>query len=268
LWRTHRPATTAAELPCWAQSERAKHLFPECQELFKFIGLPPYGDRPVLIASSLADAGFSPQVLGFADGYLVFRWQAGRRFDALQDEAPVERIASYLVERTRSFAASSASSEELSLMVRTNVAEALGRELPSSFELEIERPTFVDGRLSPCEWLATPDGQILKTDSSDHGDDHFFPGPCDVAWDIAGAISEWELDATATELLLRRYRAGSGDDAGPRLPAYVVAYSAFRLGWAELALVSAPEPERPALERLRERYRRQLTRATLARNFR
>ena len=40
----------------------------------------------------------------------------------------------------------------------------------------------------------------MKVDAAAHGDDHGFPGPVDVAWDLAGAVVEWELGGAARYL--------------------------------------------------------------------
>jgi hypothetical protein len=86
------------------------------------------------------------------------------------------------------------------------------------------------------EWIRTADGW-RKVDALDHGDDHFFPGhPQDPAWDLAGAIVELSLAPTAAAALVERYRRLSGDAAiAARLPAFRVAYLAFRAGYASIA---------------------------------
>jgi len=93
--------------------------------------------------------------------------------------------------------------------------------------------------MHPHEWVRAADGaadrKTWKTDAASHGDDHFFPGPTDIAWDLAGAIVEWELDAAASAFLLAEYRRRSGDDAEARLPGYLLAYALFQLGYAEMA---------------------------------
>jgi hypothetical protein len=78
-------------------------------------------------------------------------------------------------------------------------------------------------------------GEPLKTDAAAHGDDHFLPGPCDVAWDLAGAAAERGMDAAAEAALVAAYRRRSGDDAGGRLPAWRLAYVAVRTGWWRMA---------------------------------
>jgi thiamine kinase-like enzyme len=89
--------------------------------------------------------------------------------------------------------------------------------------------------MSPHEWLQSGDGRLLKLDATAHGDDHFFPGPCDIAWDLAGAIVEWNMDHRAKTLLLREYLKASGDDAAARIDAYVMAYTVFRFAWCKMA---------------------------------
>ena len=76
-------------------------------------------------------------------------------------------------------------------MAEHNLRE-LGLDLP--VELRLKRPVIADGRMQPHEWLLSKEGKLLKTDSGSHGDDHFFPGPTDIAWDLAGAIVEWQMN--------------------------------------------------------------------------
>jgi len=89
--------------------------------------------------------------------------------------------------------------------------------------------------MHPHEWLLTPQGRMLKTDSGSHGDDHFFPGPTDIAWDLAGAIVEWEMNPAQARAFLVCYTAMSGDDAGPRIGDFVIAYALFRCAWCHMA---------------------------------
>jgi hypothetical protein len=85
------------------------------------------------------------------------------------------------------------------------------------------------------EWLRSGSG-LLKVDVTDHHADHFFPGTGDIAWDLAGAIAELDLDDGARSLLIRQYRARSGDrDIARRVPGYLVAYLACRIGYSALA---------------------------------
>ncbi len=96
-----------------------------------------------------------------------------------------------------------------------------------SVQLDLKRPVIADGRMQPHEWLLTADRKMLKTDSGSHGDDHFFPGPTDIAWDLAGAIVEWEMTAEQSSTFLELYRQKSGDDAASRIEHFVM--GVFRL---------------------------------------
>jgi hypothetical protein len=76
---------------------------------------------------------------------------------------------------------------------------------------------------------------MLKTDSGSHGDDHFFPGPTDIAWDIAGAIVEWRMNGPQTKEFLDLYRRASGDDASARIDGFINAYAVFRAAYCTMA---------------------------------
>jgi hypothetical protein len=102
----------------------------------------------------------------------------------------------------------------------------------------------------------------MKMDALDHHDDHFFPGCQDIAWDVAAACLEFELDSGAQHRLVELYRALSHDRTiTARLPRYAITYLAFRLGYASLAsttLGDTADGRRFAAEV--ERYRRLLRR--------
>jgi len=49
------------------------------------------------------------------------------------------------------------------------------------------------------------------------GYDHFYPGCADIAWDIAAAVVEFDLDADDRRYLVGRYQAESGDRISPGL---------------------------------------------------
>jgi hypothetical protein len=87
----------------------------------------------------------------------------------------------------------------------------------------------------PYEWLQTATG-YMKTDSVDHHADHFFPGCQDIAWDVAGACIEFELQPADCRRLIGRYRKLSGDRTiAARVRPHGIAYLASRLGYARLA---------------------------------
>jgi uncharacterized protein YutD len=89
--------------------------------------------------------------------------------------------------------------------------------------------------MAPHEWLLTSAGQMLKTDSGSHGDDHFFPGVTDIAWDLAGAIVEWKMEQDQAKIFLEMYHQASGDNAVPRIAEFIKAYSVFRCAYCMMA---------------------------------
>jgi hypothetical protein len=98
-----------------------------------------------------------------------------------------------------------------------------------------ERVVSLDGRMLAHEWIETPD-RYLKVDALDHHDDHFFPGCQDIAWDLAAAAVELDLDEPTRASLVERYRRLSGDvTIERRLSFYTAVYLAFRLGYCTMA---------------------------------
>jgi hypothetical protein len=87
----------------------------------------------------------------------------------------------------------------------------------------------------PHEWLSVSRG-FLKTDGLEHHDDHFQPGPHDIAWDLAMTAEEFALTPAQLARLIERYVALTGDRSiRQRLPLHLLAYLAFRLGYSRLA---------------------------------
>jgi len=230
-----RLADTGAEwrsaecLADWAQFARRKFLSRDGKTLYKFEGLGPYGDEPLARAQRLAELGFGPRVERAEHGHAAYELLRGRPMRAAGlDAAMLGRLAEYCAARAREFPATSVDVAALREMVAVNAREGLGVELTA--DLEVERPVIADAKMQPHEWVGG-----LKTDAASHGDDHFFPGPADIAWDLAGAMVEWEMDGAAAEEFLEHYRRLSGDDARPRLAAWKLAYTLFRLGYCQMA---------------------------------
>jgi hypothetical protein len=209
------------------QHERRKFL--HGGRLYKFAGYGRYGETTMARATALAEASFSPAVLCVDRGYTSSPWLDARPVEA-PDETLLDRIAAYLAFVRRMFPAPAAA--PLEGMVRVNVEEGLGMDAPHESG-PVEFPVYPDGRMLPHEWLADG-GRYWKSDACDHNDDHFYPGPQDIAWDVAAA--EVEFDA---ECMAERYARASGDwGISRRLPFYRRAYLAFRLGYADMAAQS------------------------------
>jgi hypothetical protein len=83
-------------------------------------------------------------------------------------------------------------------------------------------------------------------------------GPQPLAWDVAGALVEWGLDAATAAPLLTAYQAADGDPLpAATLTFYRQAYAAFRAGQCDLcAQMSGHDPgEQDRLWAARDRYR-------------
>ncbi len=222
----------------WICFERQKYLSRDGRHLFKFEGLGPYGEEVLERAQALAAANFSPAVSPLGEGFLRYEWRSGRSPDPRHvTAAELDRIADYCTWRVAAFSAPSPN--PLESMLLTNLKEEFGdaatEEVPA---IEYRRVAVVDGRMHPHEWLCAGDGRLIKVDSATHGDDHFFPGPADIAWDLAGMIVEWDLSGEAAQYFIGCYARASGDDPRSRLPAYLLAYTMFRLGYCRMAAES------------------------------
>jgi hypothetical protein len=230
--------------------ERRKYRTPDGM-LWKFAGLGRYGDARLARAHQLADAGFTPQVTGLYDGFLVQPFVPGRpcrpgaaSADLLDTAA---RYMAYL--HRHCVTGGPVRFDELAGMIEVNIRESLGEEEAVRLAgLECWRARLADvpavatdGRMMPHEWLRTPTG-LLKTDALDHHDDHFFPGPTDIAWDVAGFAVEFGLGRPVTDRLAADVAARAGDATLPeRLPFFELAYLAFRVGYTMTAAMALGE---------------------------
>lgn len=96
--------------------------------------------------------------------------------------------------------------------------------------------------------------------SSARMDDHFYPGPTDIAWDVAGAITEWKLHDQSRSYFVAEYERQSGDRVDSRLPSYLIAYLTLRLASTVSAAFSVTElSELARLKREEEMYGQMLT---------
>jgi hypothetical protein len=260
LWR----AVTNVDAKAFVQQERRKLLVRTGRGSFllKFAGLGKAGDAVFRRARALADAGFSPPVLGLRSGFLIHRWLQARPPGI--GAAFLDRVAEYVAFRSRALPAagdSGASPQLLLEMARRNAGLALGNTEAEA--LDRWRPHLdalgrdvvrveTDNRMYRWEWLQTTDGAILKADSADHCRAHDLVGCQDAAWDLVGASIELELDPGE---LLRRFRAHRGRGAAPVVLAFFRhCYLAFQLGSFTLAADAVPG-EAATLRAAADRYR-------------
>jgi hypothetical protein len=240
----------------WTNFERLKYWPPSPEgepRLFKFAGFGHYGDAVIRREEKIASAGFGPKPRTESDGFASYPWVQGRPMRAADLSAGVlARLAAYCAFRAQAFPSEMDGISALQRMAEHNLQE-LRFDLPVS--LRLQRPVIADSRMQPHEWLLTPAGQVLKTDSGSHGDDHFFPGPTDIAWDLAGAIVEWRMPRTQADFFLEAYRVASGDDPSQRIGDYLKAYAAYRCAYCIMAgnaLQGGPEALR--MERAAANY--------------
>lgn len=250
-WRELRPDDGGA-LVCAPHLERLKYLAAagDRRYLVKFVGLGRIGRGKLARARRFAEAGLGNPPVGLTLGFLVEPWiDDARMADRARDRPLVlDAIGGWLVLRARMPARpeAGASLAELHAMMMRNVSLALGEQaardlafwkarLPA-LEDKIRR-VYTDGRWHVWEWLRRPDGSLLKTDTLDHGEAHDLVGAQDIAWDLAGAAAEWDLDEGEIHALAGRIEREAGHRVDDELFRFLkAAYHAFQLGWLHLAV--------------------------------
>lgn len=264
-WRGHLLSQgLVSQASCWPASwmsfERAKYLSgsaviatsaaSDCR-FFKFLGLGHYGEQVFEREERVAAAGFAPPPRMESDGYVSYPLISGRPMGAEElTESVLARMAAYCAFRQQNFSARLSHIEpahagpshldSLQQMAEHNLKE-LRFEIP--VKLTMEHPVLADAHMQPHEWLLTSSGQVLKTDSGGHGDDHFFPGITDIAWDLAGAIIEWKMEAEQAATFLEMYRRASRDNAAPRIAEFIKAYAVFRCAYCMMAAKAVQDTE-------------------------
>jgi hypothetical protein len=249
------------------QHERRKYRTTESpRSVFRFVGLGSRGSAMRERALLLAEHGFGADVGTIVHGFLEQDWISGRPMTTVAGAA-LDRVAAYAAFVRRAFVTAEPECvDAVHEMAATNAAEALDDNAVAAIDRlaraarRFDQPRVaVDGRMLKHEWIVS-DGGLVKVDALDHHADDFWPGCRDIAWDIAGAVVELDLNAPAAEYLVARYRHDSGDASiGCRLPFFEAAYLAYRAGYAMLAAGTLGDsPDAVAFSRLGERYRRLL----------
>jgi hypothetical protein len=258
-WRRALIAASDGWPAVWPQMERLKYLSGDRQQMLTFEGHGHYGAQVRARNEALSHSGFGTPYFGHQDGFGVHALTTGhsaQRGDLTREL--LAHMAAYCAWRAKEFTVPSANCDELEAMTRTNFEREFDYPL-EDLELPIETPAICDNRMAPHHWLLSSDGRRLKLDAAIHGDDHFFPGPCDIAWDLAGIIVEWNLDDSARDQLLAEYSGHTGDHVTQRIRGYEIAYATFRLGWSKMAMASVQaSDEEGRLARDCRRYRQLL----------
>jgi hypothetical protein len=284
-WRERLVADRSRWPAADVQGERRKILLTAASGpwLLKFAGLGRYGRETLALARELD--GLIPPVIGLRHGFLVGPWLADARPLPLADVDPgalLDTVASYLAVRATRLPAPpesrGATPMRLFEMAVHNTQRALGPAFAAAVRAwrerlpeiaRLARPVLTDNRMHAWEWLVTPEGKILKADALDHHRGNDLVGPQDVAWDLAGAAVELDLDDDVLERLAAAVARRTGRPRAERiqLDFYTLAYLAFQTGRHTLAaeaLESAAPAEaarmRAAVERYAGRLRREIAR--------
>ena len=223
----------------WPHMERLKFLSRDGRSLFEFEGHGPYGKAVRHRAQLLAASEFGAPYLGHEAGFGLQKLIGGKQVSVATPSASLlKHAARYCAWRAHALPAAVPDDgiRQLEHMAAHNLEQEF--RFAPELHLEVECPALCDGRMQHYEWRELGNNRWVKLDASTHGDDHFFPGPTDIAWDLAGFCVEWQLDADDREFFLSEYRRFSGDNPTLRLQAYEIAYAAFRLGWSRMAAAS------------------------------
>ncbi|HVN20947.1 MAG TPA: hypothetical protein VMU05_19330 [Dongiaceae bacterium] len=251
LWRNLFLSSESAWPACWPEMEGIKFLSGDRKHFSKFEGLGHHGERARERASALFDAGFSPPFTDAGQGMSQYEFVIGPLLAASNVSKEIlDQIARYCAYRASEFGAKQ-QLEPLEEMVGHNLAQVFGRmlELPSGIYAS-RAPVIVDARMQPHKWVMSKTGKLLKVDGAADGEGHFLPGPTDIAWDLAGAIVEWNLSRDAEEYLVAEFHKQGGRSSEPQLSFFVLAYTLFRVSFSQMALNSTGnQAEKARLER-------------------
>ena len=253
--------------------ERRKYLCAG-SVLLKFAGHGRYGRKKFARASAIADAGYGLPASGLCNGFLKCDFVPARPLNGSGlNQVLLDEMAGYLAFIKRSFPASRGMEfDEFAQMASNNIALGLGQDwAQKAAGLEQMKgvysggaPVEIDGRMLPVDWLLTEKG-YKKADTLDHHADQFFPSSQDISWDLASAIIEFDMNPMEQHYFVSKYAASARDAVSrDRLRLYMVAYLAFRLGYATFAADElASTSEGPRFKTLAWQYAARLKREIL-----
>jgi hypothetical protein len=207
----------------------------------KFSGNGDSGQNKLALAQALGDAGFLPQPMFFACGFLLMPWLDGQA--ASGQTLPPGRLIDYLAFRSNlPPQGGGASLGELFKAAIYNIGQRYGENAATSLRTALGDPNrfhpipcCTDNRMHAWEWHLK-DGQWFKLDSLDHHAAHDLVGCQDIAWDLAGAAVELDLslqdrDQLATALAKRIGRPIEPDF----IAASELCYLGFQIGLWSMA---------------------------------
>ncbi len=231
----------------------------------KFCGLGSHGKLVFQRAQLLSEEGIHPPIRGFREGFLLMDFHPGSPLvPEKQGEHFLKFASRYFSFVARTFPATyRAQMDELIKMIQVNILEGLGHNWvqqvefvsDAGYKMQNIEPIFLDNRVAAHEWMSCGEG-FYKMDSAEHFEDHFFPGPQDILWDLAAFRIEFGLGERLWREFIADFQKISGR-AGieENLPFYSIAYLAFRLGYcAHSTSVLGDSEDGPRFESLRSRY--------------
>ena len=267
-WRNALGINEAVWPPCDPMQERIKLRIQTAQGnyLLKFSGLTPLTEQVFAQARDFASRGFGLMPLAERHGMTLWPWCEGARPLLRQDKAQIiAMLADMLAFRAARWTSgpSGASVHDLYEMARANLTEALGEAVAAPLAMwsphldaiaaEAE-PVRIDGKLDCHEFLALPQGNIVKTDALDHHAAHDLIGCQDIYWDVAGATIEWTLSRSETEFICDRIdRTCNFARRRQGLGFYLIVYTAFRLGAATMSAEALAQVNPPEARRFQKR---------------
>lgn len=229
----------------WREMESLRFLASDRRHIFKFEGLGGMGKAATDRAEAICKAGFGPAVTRIGEGMNAYAFIQGRPLSASDmSSGLLERLARYCAYRATEFVISGDRGSQLQEMVEFNLQQETGVQLSLPDGCLQSRVSIItDGKMQPHKWVASVLGDVFKIDGVRHGDDHFLPGPADIAWDLAGAIVEWNMTDATAQYLLERFRSHCGSSTPEHLHYFVLAYIVFRLAYCRMALAATGESE-------------------------
>jgi len=258
LWRKHLIQSEKDYPAVHPHHEKRKYLLKGKGKenntilLAKFAGLGNYGKEIIKRGIVLGKSRFCPEIRGYANGFVIMPFIEGVPMKPENvDEEFIKFVAEYFALINNEFTAElTATWENMTAMILQNTTEGLGSEWVENAQRVIKQfpsssyqhnVVAIDGHVMSHEWIKTENG-FKKVDSLEHWSDQFFIGCQNIAWDIAGFIIEFELEEKMKRKLVDHYIRLTNDvDIESRLPFYLTAYCAFRIGYITLANLSVPD---------------------------
>jgi len=174
-------------------------------------------------------AHFVTPLLGLRNGILYTEWQDHNTsaVSAIERSRWVDFAASYVASRSRNLRLAANPVPELILNTRNGLSRLVndlcraygtrpaqylmrGRMLYELSQALCTRPTLIDGKMRPLEWVRG-ETSLLKCDFEQHGLGKIELNLTDPAYDLADAILTWQLSSEEEQKLLVGYIQASGD---------------------------------------------------------